>query len=92
MSESEPPERTTLNIDGDVHRKTRDVKDTFGESWTDVLRFYARHRSEVSLSDDDGDSLDAGTLAELESEVARLADAVEQAPERTADELEGRFR
>jgi len=45
--------RTTLNIDSDVHKSTRDVKDEYDDSWTDVLRFYREHRSELSLSDGD---------------------------------------
>jgi len=47
--------RTTINVPQEVHKDARDVKDEFDESWTEVLRFYADHRAELSLSDGVGD-------------------------------------
>ena len=47
--------RTTINVPQEVHKDARDVKKEFDESWTEVLRFYADHRAELSLSDGVGD-------------------------------------
>lgn len=73
--------RTTLNVDRDEHRATREVKREYGESWTDVLRFYREHRAEVSVGDPD-----------LAAEIQALRERVERVPESTADELEARRR
>lgn len=96
----ETPDRTTLNVVGTMHREAREVKGRHGESWTDVLRFYVEHRGDVSVCNGDGERVSgtdvhpavADQLAELSAHVETLQDLVDSAPERTADELEGRFR
>jgi len=47
-------DRTTLNIDKEEHKATREVKEEFDESWTDVLQFYREHRHELSIPDREG--------------------------------------
>jgi len=61
-------DRTTINIGKEEHRATRDVKADYGDSWTDVLRFYREHRSELSVSDTQG--IDPDDLA------ARIVDQI----------------
>lgn len=76
------PDRTTLNIDKTVHQNTRQVKNEFGESWTDVLRFYERHRAEVALADADA----TGELA-YDDVVAATRDALRaELPDRVLQE------
>jgi len=36
--------RTTVSVKEQVRDAARDVKDDHGESWNDVIRFYAEHR------------------------------------------------
>jgi hypothetical protein len=74
-------DRTTLNIATDEHRATRDVKDEYGESWTDVLRFYREHRGGVSVSDNRAVDTDA-----------LVTDLVAQLPKAVADEVVEQLR
>jgi len=39
--------RTTINVDKDSHEKAGDVKDEHGETWPEVLQFYAEYRPQV---------------------------------------------
>ena len=52
------------------------MKDEYGESWNDVLRFYRNHRHEVTLSDG-GDGQADGELADNADKVAeQIAEAL----------------
>ena len=62
--------RTTINIPQEVHKDARDVKDEFDESWTEVLRFYADHRAELSLADEPVGDLEpfGGEVPEIDTD------------------------
>ena len=36
--------RTSINVDKDSHTEASDVKDEYGETWPEVLQWYAEHR------------------------------------------------
>ena len=38
--------RTTINVDKDSHEAAGDVKDEHGETWPEVLQWYAEHRGQ----------------------------------------------
>lgn len=98
-------DRTSINIAQDEHKATRDVKNEYGESWTDVLRFYREHRPDVGIpvyevgGSEPVDHIpareantDGADVDELAREIRKLSEQVERVPQDTADELEGRFR
>jgi len=60
-------DRTTLNVAQDEHKATREVKDEYDESWTDVLQFYREHRPTVSVD------ASSDTVQELASEIDAMA-------------------
>jgi len=79
-------DRTTLNIDKEEHKATREVKEEYDDSWTDVLQFYREHRHELSLNNGDVNT------TELESEIDKLQELVEQIPERSAELFGTRYK
>jgi len=94
-----------LSVKEQVRDAARDVKDDHGESWNDVIRFYAEHRDGLSLSDGGDVDVDTGELAaalaehidyaetqDAESVVARIDELESRLPEKVGSELEGRFR
>jgi len=78
-------DRTTLNIATDEHRATREVKDEYGESWTDVLRFYREHRDDVSVSNVNGEI--EHKLDQIQSAQANTVEAALEAAEDTGEVL-----
>ena len=73
--------RTTASVTKDEHQKASEVKDEYGESWNDVLRFYRNHRDEVALSDGGDGQADgelADSLAEIEKRTGRIEQALEE--------------
>jgi len=46
-------DRTTINVDKDSHEKAGDVKDQHGETWPEVLQWYAEHRGQNGDTDSD---------------------------------------
>ena len=45
--------RTTINVDKDSHEAAGDVKDEHGETWPEVLQWYAEHRGQNGDTDTD---------------------------------------
>ena len=45
--------RTTINVDKDSHEAAGDVKDKHGETWPEVLQWYAEHRGQNGDTDTD---------------------------------------
>ena len=43
--------RTTINVDKDSHEAAGDVKDEHGETWPEVLQWYAEHRGQNGDTD-----------------------------------------
>ena len=43
--------RTTINVDKDSHEAAGDVKDEHGETWPEVLQWYAEHRGQNGNTD-----------------------------------------
>ena len=44
-------DRTTINVDKETHSEAGDVKDEFGETWPEVLQWYAEHRGQNGDTD-----------------------------------------
>ena len=44
-------DRTTINVDKETHSEAGDVKDEFGETWPEVLQWYAEHRGQNGATD-----------------------------------------
>jgi len=40
-------DRTTINIDKPTHSDASDVKEQYGDTWPEVLQFYAEYRPQV---------------------------------------------
>jgi len=68
--------RTTVSV------KEQDVKDDHGESWNDVIRFYAEHRDGLSLSDG-GDA----DVSELEASIGTVEERTGRI-EQTLEEMQ----
>ena len=45
--------RTTINVDKDSHEAAGEVKDEHGETWPEVLQWYAEHRGQNGDTDTD---------------------------------------
>jgi len=85
------PDRTTLNIDKEEHKATREVKNEYNESWTDVLKFYRNHRHELSLDGDGMQELDIDTGAIVEELQQELSMANEPGGEGDTREVINRI-
>ena len=53
-------DRTSINVDKDSHTEASDVKDEYGETWPEVLQWYAEHRPQ------DADTAESVELANAE--------------------------
>jgi len=81
-------DRTTLNVATDEHRATREVKDEYQDSWTDVLRFYREHRPGVSVVPMQNQSVDSDEIAREVWKRADYAELGEQVATRVTEELQ----
>ena len=86
-------ERTSINVDKESHIEASDVKDEYGETWPEVLRWYAEHRpqenGEQKLSDEilaalneSERQINAGdtiSLEELSEKLTRIESSVKEA-------------
>ena len=68
--------RTSINVDKDSHTEASDVKDEYGETWPEVLQWYAEHRPQENADNEDGNEIDAQQIAaELASLIPSLSSA-----------------
>lgn len=91
----------SLKVPGEAKAEAATVKDDHGETWEDVLRFYAEHRPDGGVGDlrpfgGEVPDVDAGInpdvdVEALANELARRLDYAELA-NMTAEELEARLR
>ena len=44
-------DRTTINVDKETHSEASQVKDEHGETWPEVLQWYAEHRGQNGNTD-----------------------------------------
>lgn len=83
-------DRTTINIDKETHSEASEVKEQVGDTWPEVLEWYANNRDGKN---GDSDVVDTGWLkSEIESAIAEIEVEVDRSDtEKTAEVLVDRL-
>ena len=81
-------DRTSINVDKDSHEAAGDVKDEYGETWPEVLQWYAEHRPQdadttdninMDFSDIDTSKLPMDVPDDLQERLDRIESGVKEA-------------
>lgn len=82
-------ENTRVPANTDVVDQARDLKDEFGDTWSDVIAFYVDHRGESVAEQVDSDDL-RERLDRIEQRAEEATTAAQNA-ESAASEVKGRM-
>jgi hypothetical protein len=63
-------DRTTINVDKPTHSEASDVKEEYGETWPEVLAFYAEYRPQVDTPG--SEPMQEVDTSPLSDEISRL--------------------
>ena len=89
-------DRTTINVDKETHSEASQVKDEHGETWPEVLQWYAENRDGDTDTDtnDDTEPMQVVPVDEVVGREVPKTTVQLEATEysKIADELEGRLR
>ena len=58
-------DRTTINVDKETHSKASQVKDEHGETWPEVLQWYAENRGGDTDTNDDTEPMQVVPVDEV---------------------------
>ena len=88
-------ERTTINVDKETHSEASQVKDQHGETWPEVLQWYAENRDgDTDTDTNDTEPMQVVPVEEVVGREVPQSSVQLEATEysKIADELEGRLR